>query len=100
MFQIKYEYCVAGGGFVSAAPLGVRPDPRRDGGHGRRPELPQQFHDRLAVLVEVEHDLARLWVANLISENTAVGMARNPGILRDRAMLLRKSGVRPVGGLR
>jgi twitching motility protein PilT len=48
----------------------------------------------------LEHDLARLWVANLISENTALAMARNPGTLRDRAAMLRKSGGRLVGGLR
>jgi twitching motility protein PilT len=48
----------------------------------------------------LEHDLARLWVANLISENTAMGMARNPNILRDRAAMLRKPAGRPTGGMR
>jgi twitching motility protein PilT len=48
----------------------------------------------------LEQDLARLWVHNQISENTAVSMARNPAILRDRANLLRKPNVRPGGAAR
>jgi len=42
----------------------------------------------------LEADLARLWVGNLISENTALTMARNPGIVRDRAAMLRKPQAR------
>jgi twitching motility protein PilT len=45
----------------------------------------------------LETDLARLWVANHISESTALTLARNPGILRDRAALLRKQGGRAGG---
>jgi twitching motility protein PilT len=37
----------------------------------------------------LEHDLARLWVAGKISETTAVAMARNPSILRERAARMR-----------
>lgn len=43
----------------------------------------------------LEQDLARLWVAGSISENTAEIMARNTAILRDRANLLRR---RPPNG--
>lgn len=32
----------------------------------------------------LEQDLAQLWTTGRISEATAVAMARNPGILRDR----------------
>jgi len=39
----------------------------------------------------LEQDLARLWVSNQISENTAVALARNPQVLRDRAALLRRT---------
>ena len=46
----------------------------------------------------LEQDLARLWVGNWITENTAVTMARNPAILRDRAVLLRRGGMRSGGG--
>ncbi len=48
----------------------------------------------------LEQSLARLWVANLISETTATTLARNPGVMRDRAALLRKPGGRPAGGVR
>jgi len=48
----------------------------------------------------MEQDLARLWVGNVISENTAVNLARNPAILRDRANLMRKQGSRSPGGTR
>ena len=37
----------------------------------------------------LEHDLARLWVSGQISETSAVAMARNPGVLRDRAARMR-----------
>ena len=43
----------------------------------------------------LEQDLARLWVTGRISETTAVAMARNPGVLRDRAARMR---TRPSGG--
>ena len=46
----------------------------------------------------LEQDLARLWVGNWISETTAATLARNPAILRDRAVLLRKQGHRVGGG--
>jgi len=46
----------------------------------------------------IEQDLARLWLANLISETTAAAMARSPAILRDRAALVRKQTARPAGG--
>jgi twitching motility protein PilT len=46
----------------------------------------------------IEQDLARLWVANLISETTAAAMARNPAILRDRATLARRQAARPAAG--
>lgn len=39
-----------------------------------------------------EQDLARLWVGRRISEITAFAMARNPQVLRDRAMNLRNPG--------
>jgi twitching motility protein PilT len=48
----------------------------------------------------LEHDLARLWVAGLISETTAQTLARNPNILRDRAALLRKPAGRAMGASR
>jgi twitching motility protein PilT len=48
----------------------------------------------------LEHDLARLWVGNWITESTATGMARSPNILRDRAAMLRKSPARAAGGVR
>jgi len=48
----------------------------------------------------LEQDLARLWVGNWITEHTALAMARNPNILRDRAAMLRKPTGRPVGGMR
>jgi Tfp pilus assembly ATPase PilU len=38
----------------------------------------------------MEHDLARLWVGGHLSENTALTLARNPTILRERAQLLRQ----------
>ena len=44
----------------------------------------------------LEYDLARLWVANLISENTATTMARNPMVMRDRAALMRRPVGRPM----
>ena len=37
----------------------------------------------------LEHDLARLWVAGHLSEETAATLARNPGVMRDRAAMLR-----------
>ena len=37
----------------------------------------------------LEQDLARLWAAGAISEATAVAMARNPGVLRERVARLR-----------
>lgn len=37
----------------------------------------------------MEHDLARLWASGRISEATAVAMARNPGVMRDRAARMR-----------
>lgn len=37
----------------------------------------------------LEQDLARLWNSGTISEQTAVAMARNPNVLRDRAARLR-----------
>jgi twitching motility protein PilT len=40
-----------------------------------------------------EQDLARLWVARRISETTALAMARNPQVLRDRAANLRGNGL-------
>jgi twitching motility protein PilT len=43
----------------------------------------------------LEQDLARLWVAGQISEATAVAMARNPGVFRDRAARMR---ARPAAG--
>jgi len=48
----------------------------------------------------LEQDLARLWVANLISETTAVALARNPQVLRDRAAMLRRGGGRQAGAPR
>ncbi len=42
----------------------------------------------------LEYDLARLWVANLISETTATTLARNPQVLRDRAAMMRRPGGR------
>ncbi len=46
----------------------------------------------------LEQDLARLWVAGNISENTAELMARNVTILRDRANLLRRRSQSGVNG--
>lgn len=40
-----------------------------------------------------EQDLARLWVTRRITETTAVAMARNPQVLRDRAANLRGTPV-------
>jgi twitching motility protein PilT len=37
----------------------------------------------------LEQDLARLWVSGQISEATAMAMARNPNVLRDRAARMR-----------
>ena len=45
----------------------------------------------------LEQDLARLVLANYITEATALTMARNPAIVRDRIALLRKTGGRPGG---
>jgi twitching motility protein PilT len=45
----------------------------------------------------LEQDLARLWMANLISENTAQTMARSPQVLRDRAAQYRRLPVRAAG---
>jgi len=42
----------------------------------------------------LEQDLARLWVSGQISETAAVAMARNPGLLRERAARLKQ---RPAG---
>jgi Tfp pilus assembly pilus retraction ATPase PilT len=44
----------------------------------------------------LEHDLAKLWVAGRITEQTATTMSRNPAILRDRATMFRKDTVRPA----
>ena len=41
----------------------------------------------------LEQDLARLWVGGKISEITAVGLARNPATVRDRAAMLRKRNI-------
>ncbi|MHA3771333.1 type IV pilus twitching motility protein PilT [Verrucomicrobiota bacterium sgz303538] len=38
----------------------------------------------------LEQDLARLWISGRISETTAIAMAHNPSVLRDRAALLRR----------
>ena len=43
----------------------------------------------------LEHDLARLWVENAITEQTAATIARNPSLMRDRAAMLRKPPPRP-----
>lgn len=43
----------------------------------------------------LEHDLARLWMANHITEQTAAAMARNPAVMRDRAAMMKKDGGRP-----
>jgi twitching motility protein PilT len=43
----------------------------------------------------LEQDLARLWVAGRISETTAVAMARNPNILRERAARMRRPAAIP-----
>lgn len=51
----------------------------------------------------LEQDLARLLVANQISETTALGISRNPAILRDRVALLRRPASpagRSSGGMR
>ena len=45
----------------------------------------------------MEQDLARLWVNNLISETAAVAVARNPGVMRDRAQKLRRRGAPSPG---
>lgn len=42
----------------------------------------------------LEQDVARLWVSGQISETAAVAMARNPGLLRERAARLKQ---RPAG---
>ncbi|MGA2258831.1 MAG: hypothetical protein ABSG53_29540, partial [Thermoguttaceae bacterium] len=44
----------------------------------------------------LEQDLARLWVSGQISETSAVAMARNPGVFRDRAARMR---AKPIAGL-
>jgi twitching motility protein PilT len=46
----------------------------------------------------LEQDLARLWLANVISEHTAMTMARNPQLVRDRAAMMRKVGGRQTVG--
>ncbi len=46
----------------------------------------------------LEQDLARLWVSGQISETSAVAMARNPGVFRDRAARMRaKPSAAPPG---
>lgn len=40
----------------------------------------------------LEQDLARLWATGRITETSAVAMARNVPVMRDRAALLRRSG--------
>ncbi|MCL4207047.1 MAG: Flp pilus assembly complex ATPase component TadA [Pirellulaceae bacterium] len=40
----------------------------------------------------LEQDLARLWVGGRISEMTAVAMAKNPNVLRDRVARMRSAG--------
>ncbi len=44
----------------------------------------------------LEQDLARLWVTGRISETVALGMARNPSVLRDRAALFRRERATPA----
>lgn len=44
----------------------------------------------------LEQDLARLWVEDVISETTAVGMARNPDVVRDRAKMVRRPSAVPA----
>ena len=39
----------------------------------------------------MEHDLARLWMEGYLTEQTALRLARNPGIMQERANMLRKS---------
>ncbi len=46
----------------------------------------------------LEQDLARLWVSGQISETTAVAMARNPGVLRDRAARMRAKPTAALAG--
>ena len=46
----------------------------------------------------LEQDLARLWNAGRITEATAVAMARNPSVLRDRFQMLRRRGGVLAGG--
>ncbi len=48
----------------------------------------------------LEHDLARLVNAHLISERTALAVTRNPGVLRDRIALLKRNTAPAVGGRR
>jgi twitching motility protein PilT len=48
----------------------------------------------------LEQDLARLVLGNWLTESTALTMARNPAIVRDRIALLRRPGNRPAGGTR
>jgi Tfp pilus assembly pilus retraction ATPase PilT len=52
----------------------------------------------------LEEDLARLWASGFISEGTALSMARNPGVMRDRYAALRQSagpnGARSRGVMR
>ena len=45
----------------------------------------------------LEQDLARLWVGGAISELAAVACARNVGVLRDRAAILRRRDPRNSG---
>lgn len=40
----------------------------------------------------MEQDLARLWATGLITETTAVAMARNVPVMRDRAAMLKRNG--------
>ena len=41
----------------------------------------------------LEQDLARLWTSGAISETTAIAMARNPGVLRDRVTMIRRQAM-------
>ena len=38
----------------------------------------------------LEHDLARLWIAGHLTEQSAAALARNPAVMRDRAAMMRK----------
>lgn len=46
----------------------------------------------------MEQDLARLWATGQITETTAVAMARNVSVMRDRAAMLRRGAAGGNGG--